>query len=237
MSSVPPAVPGSPTTPSSPPKPGVILPWLGVFLALFLSLIVHLMMDPLSEALERINVLRSLVTENFPQAFQGFVGEFLSWLMALGVQTPYGSFAGFIVTGVVLIAVIRPFAASFLGASLGHPFLFLTGGTAQGWRYTWRAFAFNRMAVELASVACFLLVGYLSLRPSWQISILFFVIPSIRLIGMGALLAQIVKGQGIGFFRTFFLIGPIFALFTIASMILSFGSVIWVGLWCIARVR
>ena len=64
-----------------------------------------------------------------------------------------------------------------------------------------------------------------------------FALPGIRLVGMGALLAQIVKGQGIGFSRTFFLIGPIFALFTVASMLVSIGSAIWVGLWCIARVH
>lgn len=223
--------------PSSPSKPGVFLPWLLVCVVLALSLGVHIVMDPLSEMLERLNLLKNLVSEAFPQAFHGVVGEFLSWLMALGIQTPYGSIAGFIFTGVIMLAVVRPFLASFLGAAIGHPLLFLTGGTAQGWRYTWRAFAFNRIIVEISSVACLLGVGYSPLKPSWQIMILLFVLPGIRLIGMGALLAQIVKGQGVGFLRTFFLIGPLFALFTIASMLVSFVSVIWVGLWCIARVH
>ena len=221
----------------SQPKPGVLLPWLGVCGVLVISLGVHVIMDPISETLERLNIVKSLVSESFPQAFQGFVGEFLSWVMALGIQTPYGSVAGFIITGIVMLVVLRPFAASFLGAAIGHPLLFLTGGTDQGWRYTWRAFAFNRIVVEIASVACLLGVGYSPLKPSWQILILLFALPGIRLIGMGALLAQIVKGQGIGFFRTFFLIGPVFALFTIASMLVSIASVIWVGLWCIAKVN
>ena len=194
-------------------------------------------MDPISETLERVNILKNLVADFFPHAFQGVVGEFLSWVMALGIKTPYGSVAGFIITGIVVLAVLRPFLASFLGAFIGHPLLFLTGGTDQGWRYTWRAFAFNRIVVELASIACLLGVGYSPLKPSWQILILLFALPCIRLVGMGALLAQIVKGQGIGFFRTCFLVGPIFALFTIASMLVSFASVIWVGLWCIARVH
>ena len=218
-------------------KPGVFLPWLGVCAVLLVSLGVHIVMDPVSETLERLNIVKSLISESFPQAFQGIVGEFLSWVMALGIQTPYGSVAGFIITGIVMLVVIRPFAASFLGAAIGHPLLFLTGGTDQGWRYTWRAFAFNRIVVEIASVACLLGVGYAPLRPSWQILILLFALPGIRLIGMGALLAQIVKGQGIGFFRTFFIIGPVFALFTIASMLVSFATVIWVGLWCVARIH
>lgn len=230
-------VPASTPSPTLPQKPGVFLPWLGVCAVLALSLGVHIIMDPVTEAFERLNILKGLVASAFPQAFQGIVGEFLSWVMALGIQTPYGSVAGFIITGVVMLVVVRPFAASFLGAAIGHPLLFLTGGTDQGWRYTWRAFAFNRIVVELASVVCLLAVGYSPLKPSWQILILLFALPGIRLVGMGALLAQIVKGQGIGFFRTFFLIGPAFALFTIASIIVSIASVIWVGLWCIARVH
>ena len=225
------------SSPVIPPKPGVFLPWLGVCFVLLVSLVVHIVMDPVSQTFERLNMVKSLVSQSFPQAFQGVAGEFLSWVMALGIQTPYGSVAGFVITGIVVLAVIRPFAASFLGAAIGHPLLFLTGGTDKGWRYTWRAFAFNRIVVELASVACLLGVGYSPLKPSWQILILLFALPGIRLVGMGALLAQIVKGQGIGFFRTFFLIGPVFALFTVASMLVSVASAIWVGLWCIARVH
>jgi hypothetical protein len=156
--------------------------------------------------------------------------------MALGIQTPYGSVAGFIMTGVVIVAALRPFLASLLGAFFVHPLLFLTGGTDQGWRYTWRAFAFNRIAVELVSVACFIGIGYAPLSPAWQIAALLILIPGIRLVGMGALLAQLARGQGLGFFRTFFLLGPLFALFAIISMLLSIMSVVWVGLWCIAKV-
>lgn len=222
--------------PSPAAKPGVFLPWLIVMLVLGISLAQHVIMDPISEAIEQINILKGLVADVFPGALQGLVGEFLSWTMALGIQTPYGSVAGFIMTGVVIIAVIRPFLASFIGALLGHPLLFLTGGTDQGWRYTWRAFAFNRIAVELASVACFLGIGYSPLAVAWKISALLILIPGIRLVGMGALLAQLARGQGLGFFRTFFLLGPFFALFAVISMVLSVVSVIWVGLWCIAKV-
>ena len=217
-------------------KPGVFLPWLLVFVVLALSLAQHVVMDPISEAIEQINILKQLVSSSFPEFLQGAVGEFLSWTMALGIQTPYGSVAGFIMTGVVIVAALRPFLASFLGASFVHPLLFLTGGTDQGWRYTWRAFAFNRIAVELISVACFLVIGYSPLAVAWKISALLILIPGIRLIGMGALLAQLARGQGLGFFRTVFLLGPLFALFAVISMVLSVGSVIWVGLWCIAKV-
>lgn len=217
-------------------KPGVFLPWLIVMLVLGISLAQHVVMDPISEVIEQVNVLKGLVADVFPGALQGLVGEFLSWTMALGIQTPYGSVAGFIMTGVVIIAVIRPFLASFIGALIGHPLLFLTGGTDQGWRYTWRAFAFNRIAVELASVACFIGIGYSPLAVAWKISALLILIPGIRLIGMGALLAQLARGQGLGFFRTFFLLGPVFALFAVISMVLSVVSVVWVGLWCIAKV-
>ena len=231
---VPSVEPPSTTAPAV--SPGVFLPWLIVMLVLGISLAQHVVMDPISEAIEQLDILKGLVADVFPGALQGLVGEFLSWTMALGVQTPYGSVAGFIMTGVVIIAVLRPFLASFIGALLGHPLLFLTGGTDQGWRYTWRAFAFNRIAVELASVACFIGIGYSSLAVAWKISALLFLIPGIRLIGMGALLAQLARGQGLGFFRTFILLAPLFALFAVISMVLSIGSVIWVGLWCIAKV-
>jgi hypothetical protein len=217
-------------------KPGVVLPWLLVFVVLGLSLAQHVVMDPISEAIEQINILKQLVSSSFPEFLQGAVGEFLSWTMALGIQTPYGSVAGFIMTGVVIVAGLRPFLASFFGALIVHPLLFITGGTEQGWRYSWRAFAFNRIAVELVSIACFVGIGYAPLSPAWQISALLILIPGIRLIGMGALLAQLARGQGLGFFRTFFLLGPLFALSAIISMVLSVGSVIWVGLWCIAKV-
>ncbi|MEY3853389.1 MAG: hypothetical protein RI910_2369, partial [Verrucomicrobiota bacterium] len=237
MTNAAPSAPHPVPTPSpvETPKPGVFLPWLLVGLVLALSLGVHVVMDPVSEAMERlmekIGILQGIVTEFFPASSHGIIRELLSWVSVTSVQTPYGSVAGFIFTGVVMLAVVRPFLASFLGAFVGHPLLFLTGGTDQGWRYTWRAFAFNRIAVELASVTCFVAVAYSPLKPAWQILILLFVVPGIRLIGMGALLAQIVRGQGIGFFRTFFLVGPVFALFTIASMLLSIASVLWVGLW------
>jgi hypothetical protein len=217
-------------------KPGVFLPWLLVFVVLGLSLVQHAVMDPISEAIEQINILKQLVSSSFPEFLQGAVGEFLSWTMALGIQTPYGSVAGFIMTGVFIVAALRPFLASFLGAFFVHPFLFITGGTEQGWRYTWRAFAFNRIAVELVSIACFIGIGYAPLSPAWQISALLILIPGIRLVGMGALLAQLARGQGLGFFRTFFLLGPLFALFAVISMVLSIVSVVWVGLWCIAKV-
>ena len=239
MSTLPPVpAPSAELQPVSAPaaQPGVFLPWLLVMLVLGLSLAQHVIMDPIYEGIEQINILKGLVADVFPEALQGLVGEFLSWTMALGIQTPYGSVAGFIMTGVVIIAVIRPFLASFIGALIGHPLLFLTGGTDQGWRYTWRAFAFNRIAVELASVACFVGIGYSPLAVAWKISALLILIPGIRLVGMGALLAQLARGQGLGFFRTFFLLGPLFALFAVISMVLSVVSVIWVGLWCIAKV-
>ncbi len=224
-------VPGSPAA-----KPGVFLPWLFVFVVLGLSLVQHSVMDPISETIQQIDILKNLVASAFPEFLQGPVGHFLSWTMALGIQTPVGSLAGFIMTGVFIVAALRPFLASFLGALFVHPFLFITGGTEQGWRYTWRAFAFNRIAVELVSIACFVGIGYAPLSPAWQIAALLILIPGIRLVGMGALLAQLARGQGLGFFRTFFLLGPLFALFAVISMVLSIVSVVWVGLWCIAKV-
>lgn len=217
-------------------KPGVFLPWLAVMLVLGISFIQHVVMDPISESIEQVNILKNMVAQTFPDALQGIVGEFLSWTMSLGIQTPYGSVAGMIMTVMFVVVILRPFLVSFVGALFGHPLLFLTGGTDQGWRYTWRAFAFNRIAVELASVACFIGIGYSPLAVAWKISALLILIPGIRLIGMGALFAQLARGQGLGFFRTFFLLGPLFALFAVISMVLSVVSVIWVGIWCIAKV-
>jgi len=70
-----------------------------------------------------------------------------------------------------------------------------------------------------------------------QILLLCILVPGIRLIGMGTLLAQVVRGQGINFVRTIFLLGPFFALMTILGMVLSFVDVLWVGLWCVAHLR
>lgn len=219
------------------PKPGVFVPWLMVGFVLILSWILHIVMDPVSETIEKFNILKDLITQSFPQPTRGLVSEFLSWVMALGIQTPYGSLAWLITSGIFVLKVFLPLVASFLGALISHTLLFITGGTSQGWRFTWRAFAFNRIGVELVSIAVFIVVGYSPLQSATQILILLLLIPGIRLIAMGALLAQIIKGQQIGFLRSFVLAGPVFVLFTIISIILSLLSVFWVGLWCIARAN
>jgi hypothetical protein len=82
-----------------------------------------------------------------------------------------------------------------------------------------------------------LVVAYSSLPVSFQVLLLLILIPGIRLIGMGTLLAQVVRGQDVNFFRTLFLLGPLFALTTILGMLLSIVDVLWVGLWCVAHVR
>jgi len=218
-------------------KPGIFLPWLMIIPVLLISWGLHVVMDPASECLEKLNIFIGQITQCFPQNLHGVVGEILSWVVALGIKTPYGSVAWAIFSVTFFYAVVRPFLASFLGAFFGHFLLLVTGGTKSGWRTTWRAFAFNRIGVETLSVIAFVFVGYSSLDPKLKFLILLFLIPAIRLIGMGVLLSQIVKGQGVGIFRTLFVIGPLFVFFTIASIIFSFPSVLWISLWCFLRVN
>ena len=218
-------------------KPGIFLPWLMVGLVLLVSWGLHIMMDPASECLERLDIFIGQITQCFPQNLHGVVGEILSWVVALGIKTPYGSVAWAIISFTFLYTVIRPLLVSFLGALFGHLLLLLTGGTKLGWRTTWRAFAFNRFGVEVASIASFALIGYSSLDPKYKFLILLFLIPAIRLVGMGVLLSRIVKDQEIGIFRTLFVIGPLFVFFTIASILLSFASILWIGLWCFVKVN
>jgi hypothetical protein len=227
----------TPQVPVPESKPGIFWPWLMVGVVLIVSWVLHVVMDPASECLEQLNIFIGQITQCFPASLHGIVGEILSWMVAFGIKTPYGSVAWAIFSFTFFYAVVRPLLASFLGALFGHLLLLVTGGTTSGWRTTWRAFAFNRIGVEAVSVVAFVLVGYSSLDPKLKFLILLFLIPAIRLIGMGVLLSQIVKGQGIGIYRTLFVIGPLFVFFTIASIIFSFPSVLWISLWCFVKVH
>jgi hypothetical protein len=228
-------------TPEVPPvlpaKPGVLGPWILMALVLLVSLGLHLMLDPVSEAIERIGVIKDLIVPAFPSFLQGTAGEFFSWAISLGLQTPYGSVAGLMLTGLFLVCVVRPFVVTLVAALATHLLLFLTGGTDGGWRVTFRAFAINRVFVELLTLVTLVVVAYSSLAVATQVLLLLILIPGIRLIGMGTLLAQVVRGQGVNFFRNMFLLGPLFALTTILGMVLSVLDVLWVGLWCVAHVR
>jgi hypothetical protein len=230
-----------PTKPELPPvvpaKPGVLAPWFLMAVVLMISFGLHLMLDPVSEAIERVGIIKDLIVPAFPEFLQGLAGEFFSWAVSLGLQTPYGSVAGLMFTLVFMVCFVRPLVVTLVSATLTHALLLLTGGTAGGWRVTFRAFALNRIFVELLTLVVLLVVAYSSLPVSFQVLLLLILIPGIRLIGMGTLLAQVVRGQDVNFFRTLFLLGPLFALTTILGMLLSIVDVLWVGLWCVAHVR
>ncbi len=225
------------TTPVVPAKPGVLGPWILMVLVLLASLGLHLMLDPVSESIERVGAIKDLIVPAFPEFLQGTAGEFFSWAVSLGLQTPYGSVASLMLLGLFLLCLVRPFIITLGSALVTHLLLLLTGGTDGGWRVTFRAFALNRIFVELLTLVGLLVVAYSPLPVASQVVLLCILIPGIRLIGMGTLLAQIVRGQGINFFRTMFLLGPFFALTTVLGMVLSFVDVLWVGLWCVAHVR
>lgn len=232
----------SPHAESNPPpvpavKPGVLWPWLLMGLVLGASLGIHLLLDPVSEAIERVGVIKDLIVPAFPSFLQSTAGEFFSWAISLGLQTPYGSVAGFMFTALFLRCMVLPFVITLASSILTHILLFITGGTDGGWRVTFRAFALNRLFVELLTLVVCLVVAYSGLPPAPQVLLLCILLPGIRLIGMGTLLAQVVRGQGVNFIRTIFLLGPFFALTTILGMLLSFLDVLWVGLWCVAHVR
>ena len=224
-------------TPALPAQPGVLGPWILMVLVLLSSLGLHLLLDPVSEAIERIGVIKDLIVPAFPEFLQGVAGEFFSWAISFGLQTPYGSIAGLMVTGLFLLCVVRPFLVTLLSAIATHLLLLVTGGTDGGWRVTFRAFAINRIFVELLTIGVLLVVAYSSLSVAKQVILLCILVPGVRLIGMGTLFAQVVRGQGVNFFRTMFLLGPLFALTTILGMVLSIVDVLWVGLWCVAHVR
>ena len=203
---------------------------------LMISFGLHLMLDPVSEAIERVGVIKDVIVPAFPEFLQGLAGEIFSWA-ALSLKTPYGSVAWLMFSVVFLVCFVRPLVVTLVSAILTHTLLLVTGGTAGGWRVTFRAFAFNRIFVELLTLAVLFVVAYSSLPLSFQVLLLFILVPGIRLIGMGSLLAQVVRGQEVNFFRTLLLLGPLFALTTILSILLSLLDIIWVVGWCAVHVR
>ncbi len=223
--------------PVAPAKPGILVPWFFMAVVLMISFGLHLMLDPVSEAIERVGVIKDVIVPAFPEFLQGLAGEIFSWAVSLGLQTPYGSVAWLMFSVVFLVCFVRPLVVTLVSAILTHTLLFVTGGTAGGWRVTFRAFAFNRIFVELLTLVVLLVVAYSSLPLSFQVLLLFILVPGIRLIGMGSLLAQVVRGQEVNFFRTLFLLGPLFALTTILSILLSLLDIIWVVGWCAVHVR
>lgn len=228
--------PATPTAPSE-EKPGVLLPWVMVIVSLVALFSVHfIVMDPVSEAIQQVDVLKNLTTSVLPSGLAEFAGEFLSWFISLGIQTPYGPLATVLGMGLFAYMVALRFASSFLGAAVSHVLLFLTGGTKGGWRVTFRIFALNRVWVEFVTLAFILFCAYAPLALAWKLFSLLVGLLSIRMLGMITLLAQIVRDQDLGAFRTFVLAAPVFCVFTVVSMVLSLVSWLWVGLWCVAKV-
>jgi hypothetical protein len=222
------------TPPVAPAKPGVLGPWILVVLVLLLSCGVHLVFNPVSAVNDRLNDLINQLVQAFPGFLQGYAR------VLLGMAGDVGEFSvvvNLVVPAALTIFVVRPFVITLASSLVTHPLLFLTGGTDGGWRVTFRAFAVNRIFVELLTLGVLLTIAISPLPVSSQAFLLCILVPGVRLIGMGTLLAQVVRGQGINFFRTMFLLGPLFALTTIFSMLLSLVDVLWVGLWCVARVR
>jgi hypothetical protein len=226
------------TPPVAPAKPGVLGPWILMVLVLLLSCGVHLIFDPVSAAIDRLKAIEDHLIPVFPGLLQGVARGFFkmanSWT-EMSVRAYF--FFSFAFPAAFVFCVLRPFVITLASSLVTHPLLLLTGGTDGGWRVTFRAFAVNRIFVELLTLVVLLTIAFSPLPVSSQALLLCILVPGVRLIGMGSLLAQIVRGQGINFFRTMFLLGPFFALTTILSMVLSFVDVLWVVLWCVARVR
>lgn len=221
---------------AAPEKPGVLLPWVMVVVVLVALFSVHfVVMDPLSEAIQQVDALKDLTTSVLPSGLSEITGEFLSWFISLGVQTPYGPLASLLGVGLFTYMVIVRFFSSFIGAAFSHLLLFLTGGTKGGWRVTFRVFALNRAWVEFITLVLIIATAYSPIVLPWKLFVLLIGLLTIRLLGMATLLAQIVRDQDLGSFRTFAIAAPFFAVFTVLSMVLSLGSWIWVGLWCVAK--
>lgn len=218
-------------------KPGVLLPWVMVIVSLVALFSAHFfVMDPVSEAIQQVDVLKNLTTSVMPTGLGEIAGEFLSWFISLGIQTPYGPLATVLGVGLFTYMVALRFMSSFIGAAVSHLLLFLTGGTKGGWRVTFRVFALNRAWVEFITLAYILFCAYAPMAIAWKLCILLVGLLSIRMLGMITLLAQIVRDQDLGAFRTFVLAAPVFCVFTVVSMLLSLVSWLWVGLWCVAKV-
>lgn len=225
--------------PTPPPlaKQGVLVPWLLVTFVLMVLFGVHFaLMDPVSEAIQQVELLKQLTTQNLPPIIGESAGELLSWVISLGIETPYGPLASLLGIGLFVYIVVLRFVSSLGGALFGHLLLLVTGGTSAGWRLTFRVFAINRLWVELVTLALVLGLGYAPLDLVWKLPGLLVGLAVIRLLGMAALLAQIVRGQDIGLLRTFLVAAPLFSVFTVLSILLSLVSWLWVGLWCVAKV-
>lgn len=233
------------TTPAQPesaasasqPKVGVLFPWIAMVVVLLALWIVHsFVLDPLSEAIQQVDALKNLTTSMLPGPIQEAAGELISWYVSLSIQTPAGPLASLLALGMFIELVGVRFLATLMGALFGHILLLVTGGTAGGWRVTFRIFALNRAWVELLTLVFILFVAYVPMAIAIKLLLLLVGLLMIRLLGMATLLAQIVREQDLGSFRTFVIAAPLFGIFTVFSMFLSMVSFVWVGLWCIAKI-
>jgi hypothetical protein len=219
-----------------PAKVGVLVPWLLMTAALLALFAVHVVLDPLSETIQQIDALKQATLALIPTPLQEPVGEFLSWYLALSIETPVGPLAQVLMLWLFLQLVVLRFLSTLFGALLGHLMLLATGGTAGGWRVTFRIFALNRATVELANLLLILGVIYSPLSLPLKLVLLLVGFLMIRVVGMGTLLAQVVRAQDLGVFRTVVIAAPIFGILTLLSMFLAMFSYLWVGLWCVAKV-
>lgn len=225
----------TPTTPVSavssapnPPPPevvGVLIPWILMALILMGSFAVHVWLSPIKpEQVEVSTRTTQSLAENLPSEARPYIDEAFKWL---------GSYDNRI--GVAAVAgkqfFIIPALLTLVCACLMHLLIFLTGGTDGGWRVTFRAFALNRIFVEALTLVVLAVVALSRMHPATAMPILFFVLPAIRLIGMGSLFAQLVRDQGINHFRMLFVLGPFFAVSTIISIILTLVNLDWFNKW------
>lgn len=228
--SIPPPLPGQPVPPVTPAvsaKPPRSLGWFGLSMGLlFVSFGVHTFCDPVGEVLQRLT--GEVVSRFVPPAFAPHLKSMVHVLVTN--PSPLLLFAG-----VLVVTVFWPLINAFMGASLGHLGVLLTGGSAHGWRGTSRSVWLHRFWVEALSLGLILMACWLPLALEYRVSLLFFGLPFIRLATMLALFTHLVRTQSIGVFRSVCLLAPVLAIVCTLSILVSLLSAAWLSLWCLGH--
>lgn len=194
-----------------------------------------LVLDPVTEGIEQIDILKQGVVATMPTSLEGPVGELLSWMIALGIQTPYGSLSFLVTAGIAFWFVLRPLLTSLLLAPLAHILILLSGGAKGGIGATFRAFGLNRANVEFASMAVALVVAWSPIPLIVQIPLLFVALALVKVIGLCVLGARLIYAHELGPVRIMLFGIPTLVVSSLFVLFLTIVPWTWVSLYCVAR--
>lgn len=209
--------------------------WILALLACIIHFVSMFILDPITEGIEQIDVLKKLVVDAFPAPIEGIAGELLSWFIAVGIKTPLGNLSSLILTILFVWFFVRPILTTLVLAPLSHLVLMITGGAPGGIGATMRAFALNRANVEFTTVAAALGIAFSPLPVVWQVTLVGPIFAFIRGVGLCVLSARLVSAHKIGVVRLIGLVMPCLAISSLVSVFLVIVPWLWVALFCVAQ--